>query len=75
MTDKLPTYNSMPALTPRVPTVSNYDKQQARIEKLEEALTALMELNDNHSPFGGEMYWDRVERIWDAARAALKETP
>jgi hypothetical protein len=46
----------------------------ARVAELEAALTALMELNDNHSPFGGEMYQDRIERTWDAARAALKES-
>jgi hypothetical protein len=51
------------------------DISQARIAELEAALTALMELNDNHSPFGGEMYQDRIERTWDAARAALKAKP
>jgi hypothetical protein len=51
------------------------DISQARIAELRAALTALMEINDNHSPFGGEIYWDRVERTWDAARAALKAKP
>jgi hypothetical protein len=51
------------------------DISQARIEGLEAALTALIEINDNHSPFGGEIYWDRVERTWDAARTALKAKP
>jgi hypothetical protein len=47
----------------------------ARTAELEAALTALMELNDNHSPFGGEMYQDRIERTWDAARVALEVKP
>jgi hypothetical protein len=50
------------------------DIADARVKNLEDALSALIELNDNHSPFGGEMYHDRVERTWDKARAALKET-
>ena len=49
--------------------------KDARIAELEAALRALMELNDNHSPFGGEMYQDRIERTWDAAREALKVKP
>lgn len=32
------------------------------------ALDALLELNDNHSPFDGELHQDRVDRAWDAAR-------
>lgn len=36
-----------------------------------EALKSLLDLNDNHGPFGGELYQDRIDRAWDAARAAL----
>ena len=36
-----------------------------------EALGALVELNADHSPFGGEIYRDRVNRTWTRARAAL----
>ena len=36
-----------------------------------EALQALMDLNDNGGPFGGEMYQDRVDRAWDSARDAI----
>ena len=35
------------------------------------ALKNLLALNDTHSPFGGEIYRDRVDRAWDAARSAL----
>jgi hypothetical protein len=37
------------------------------------ALEALMDLNDNGGPFGGEIYQDRVDRAWDNARAAIAE--
>lgn len=40
-------------------------------EKLRKSLTSLVELNEDHSPFGGEMYQDRIERAWYAARTAL----
>lgn len=43
-----------------------------RIAELDGALRALMELNDNHGPFGGEMYQDRIDRTWDRARATLE---
>jgi hypothetical protein len=52
-----------------------HDTAKARMAELEAALTALVELNDNHSPFGGEMYQDRIERTWDAACEALKVKP
>ena len=48
-------------------------EQAVEIARLREALSALMDLNDNHSPFGGEMYHDRIDRTWDNARAALKD--
>lgn len=43
---------------------------RARVAELEGALGALVTLNDEHSPFGGELYRDRIERTWDRARAA-----
>lgn len=43
-----------------------------RIAELDGALRALMELNDNHGPFGGEMYQDRIDRTWDRARSTLE---
>jgi hypothetical protein len=36
-----------------------------------EALRALMDLNDNGGPFGGEIYQDRLDRAWRRARAAI----
>ena len=45
---------------------------RARLAELEGALGALVTLNDEHSPFGGELYRDRIERTWDRARAALR---
>lgn len=38
-----------------------------------EALTGLLALNNEHSPFGGEFYQDRLDRAWDAARAAISK--
>lgn len=46
-----------------------------RIAELDGALRALIDLNDNHGPFGGEMYQDRIDRTWDRARAALEPKP
>jgi hypothetical protein len=43
------------------------------VKALVEAGQALLDLNDNHSPFGGEMYRDRVDRTWDNFRAALAQ--
>ncbi len=40
-------------------------------DKLVEALEGLVALNNDHSPFGGEFYQDRLDRAWDRARAAL----
>jgi len=56
-------------------TQAKIDAQQAEIERLRAALSALMDLNDNHSPFGGEMYHDRIDRTWNNARKALEATP
>jgi hypothetical protein len=41
--------------------------------KAVEALRELVQLNDDYSPFGGEMFQDRVNRTWDRARATLAE--
>ena len=47
-------------------------KHAAEKERLRDALSMLISMSDNHSPFGGEIYQDRVDRAWDNARAALK---
>ncbi|SEN50232.1 hypothetical protein SAMN04489859_100879 [Paracoccus alcaliphilus] len=44
---------------------------RAEVERLAEALTSLVELNDEYSPFGGEIYQDRIERTWDRGRQSL----
>lgn len=44
---------------------------EAENKALREGLRSLIELNDEHSLFGGEMYRDRVDRTWEAARALL----
>ena len=41
------------------------------IERLRAALSSLIKINDEHSPFGGEIYRDRIERTWEQARSAL----
>lgn len=43
----------------------------AAAPELLEALAALLDMNDNYSYFGGEIYRDRIDRAWDNARAAL----
>ncbi len=43
----------------------------AAAPELLEALAALLDLNDNYSYFGGEIYRDRIDRAWDNARAAI----
>lgn len=45
-----------------------------RVTRLELALRYLLALNDDHGPFGGEMYQDRVNRAWDTAHQALTPT-
>jgi hypothetical protein len=45
----------------------------AKLAKAVEALRELVQLNDDYSPFGGEMFQDRVNRTWDRARATLAE--
>lgn len=44
------------------------------IGALRESLSAMLDLQDNASPFGGEMYQDRVDRVFDQCRAALRNT-
>jgi hypothetical protein len=49
------------------------ESQEEQIRRFREALTKLVEINDNHGPFGGELYQDRIDRAWDAARSALQQ--
>jgi len=44
---------------------------EAERDRLRGALEALVKLNDDYSPFGGEVFQDRVYRTWARARAAL----
>ena len=44
-----------------------------RVKALVDKGQALLDLNDNHSPFSGEMYRDRVDRTWDNFRAAIAQ--
>ena len=44
-----------------------------KLAKAVEALGRLVALDDDYSPFGGEMFQDRVERTWQKARATLAE--
>lgn len=46
---------------------------EAKLAKAVEALGRLVALNDDYSPFGGEMFQDRVERTWQKARTTLAE--
>ena len=46
-------------------------EQAAEITRLRDALSMLISMSDNQSPFGGEIYQDRVDRAWDNARSAL----
>lgn len=45
----------------------------AEVVRLRGVLSALLDLNDNYSPFGGEMYQDRIDRTWETARQALSQ--
>ena len=45
----------------------------AKLAKAVEALERLVALNDDYSPFGGELLQDRVERTWQKAIATLAE--
>ena len=42
-----------------------------KVQALVEALDRLIALNDDYSPFGGELFQDRVDRTWRSARATL----
>ena len=42
------------------------------IGALRDALSAMLDLQDNASPFGGEIYRDRVDRVFDQCREDLK---
>lgn len=48
------------------------DRAEAENKRLRDVLQNLLSLNDNHGPFGGEIYQDRIDRAWDRARAALE---
>ena len=37
-------------------------------DEARKALAELVELNNSYSPFGGELYQDRIDRAWEAAR-------
>ena len=52
--------------------LADLPNEPATVERLQKALKSLIDLNNDHSPFGGEMYQDRIERAWYAAREALK---
>ncbi len=43
----------------------------AAAPELYEALQAMIDLQENATPFGGEIYRDRVDRVFDQCRAAL----
>jgi hypothetical protein len=44
-----------------------------RVKALAKALKTLIDLNDNHGPFGGEIYQNLIDRTWDKARAAIDQ--
>jgi ABC-type transporter Mla subunit MlaD len=44
-----------------------------KLAKAVEALRKLVRLDDDYSPFGGELLRDRVVRTWEEARAVLAE--
>ena len=46
---------------------------EAKLATAVEALDRLVALNDDYSPFGGELLQDRVERTWQKARTTLAE--
>ena len=45
---------------------------EAKAARMGEALGGLLKLNDDYAPFGGEIYRDRVDCAWAAARSALQ---
>jgi hypothetical protein len=46
---------------------------EAKLAKAVGALQKLVKLDDDYSPFGGELLRDRVVRTWEEARAVLAE--
>jgi hypothetical protein len=48
-------------------------KAEAKLAKAVGALDAFIRLDDDYSPFGGELLQDRVEWTWKNARATLAE--
>lgn len=46
---------------------------EAKLAKAVEALQKLVKLDDDYSPFSGELLQDRVVRTWEDARAVLAE--
>lgn len=59
-------------LTQRAAEIERLRAENERLMEQADALRSLVALNDNYSPFGGEMYQDRIDRAWERARAALK---
>ena len=59
--------------TPTHEAAAAIEALTAERAKAVEALRELVQLNDDYSPFGGEMFQDRVNRTWDRARATLAE--
>lgn len=47
---------------------------RGEIDKLREVLERLVKLNNEWSPFGGEIYKDRIDAAWEKANNALRET-
>lgn len=53
------------------------EELESKLVKAVDALGRLVALNDDYSPFGGELLKDRVDRTWETARttlAAVSET-
>jgi 23S rRNA pseudoU1915 N3-methylase RlmH len=46
---------------------------EAKLEKAVEALEMFIRLDEDYSPFGGELMEDRVKRTWDNASTTLAE--
>ena len=46
---------------------------EAKLAKAVEVLEGIIRLDEDYSPFGGELMQDRVERTWTNARTTLAE--